>query len=268
MPALAPPFLPVLLGILIVGLGVALSILMFKGFVWLLQKPLLELAKQAFDYMKKLSFAGWLGLSIKLLIFGLSLVGLYTLYFAGIPILMPFFGPAAALVGWASFIGEIPFTIMMVNQLCDLAGNFLAKVAIKAFNFCFARQNAGEMVEDTSSQEKTSIKLVIGIFFVTINAFLNALLVIGTSIISLVATGACFINSFASNLIVPDREQEIRRSQANDDCLKVLMPKKQSHIAQGFFIPYKTELSQINGCYPKEPISEEVNSFSQRRVSI
>lgn len=220
--SVAPPFLPILLGTLIVGLGVALSILMFKGYVWLLQKPLLELAKQAFEYMKKLSFSGWLGLGIKLLIFGLSGVGLFTLYFAGVPILMPFFGPVAALIGWASFIGEIPFTIMMVNQLCDLAGNFLANCALKAFNFCFARQNAGKMVEDTSSQEKTSFKLAIGIFFVTVNAVFNALLVIGTSIISLVATGACFVNSFASNLIVPDRERENRRSQANDACLQML----------------------------------------------
>jgi hypothetical protein len=258
--SVAPPFLLILLGALIIGLGVALSILMFKGYVWLLQLPLVVeltqktfdcmrklpftgrpgfilkllifvpffiflLAQQAFNYLKKLSFAGWLGLGIKLLIFGLSGVGLFTLYFAGVPILVPFFGPAAVFIGWASFIGEIPFTIMMVNNLCDLAGNFLVNSAIKAFNFCFARQNAGEMVEETSSQEKTSFKLVIGIFFITINAMLNALLVISTSFISLVATGACFINSFASNLIVPNKDQESRRRQANEDCLQVLMPK-------------------------------------------
>ncbi|WP_342147435.1 hypothetical protein [Rickettsiella endosymbiont of Aleochara curtula] len=227
----APPFLPILLGILIVGLGVALSILMFKGFVWLLQKPLIKLAKQALDHMKKLSFLGWLGLSIKLLIFGLSVVGIYALYFAGIPILVPFFGPAAVLIGWASFFGELPFTLMVVSQLCDLVGSFLANNAIKIFNFCFTRQNVAEQLEDTSTQEKTSFKLVIGIFFVTINAFLNALLVIGTTIISLVATGACFVNSFASNLIVPNSEQEIRRNKANDACLQALMPKNKEVIS-------------------------------------
>lgn len=227
----APPFLPILLGILIVGLGVALSILMFKGFVWLLQKPLIKLAKQALDHMKKLFFLGWLGLSIKLLIFGLSVVGIYALYFAGIPILVPFFGPAAVLIGWASFFGELPFTLMVVSQLCDLVGSFLANNAIKIFNFCFTRQNVAEQLEDTSTQEKTSFKLVIGIFFVTINAFLNALLVIGTTIISLVATGACFVNSFASNLIVPNSEQEIRRSKANDACLQALMPKNKEVIS-------------------------------------
>ncbi len=221
--SVAPPFLPILLGILMVGLGVALSLLMFKGFVWLLQKPLLELAKQAFNHMKKLSFLGWLGLGIKLLVCCLSLVGLYTLYFAGIPILMPFFGPAAVLIGWASFIGEIPFTLMMVSQLCDLAGNFLANSVKKVLNFCFTRRNVGEMTENTTSHEKT--KLLIGILFVTINAFLNALLVIGTSIISLVATGACFVNSFASNLIVPNKEQENRRKQANEVCIQILKSK-------------------------------------------
>ncbi|MEN9449577.1 MAG: hypothetical protein RJA83_191 [Pseudomonadota bacterium] len=261
----APPFLPILLGILMVGLGVALSILMFKGYIWLLQHPLVEkLVQQAFDYMrklpfagilgfvikllifvpllvfflglhvydylKKLSFVGWLGLGIKLLIFGLSGVGLFTLYFAGVPILVPFFGPAAVFIGWASFIGEIPFTIMMVNNLCDLAANFLVNSAIKAFNFCFARKAAGEVIDDSSPQEKISFKLIIGVIFVTINALLNALLVIGTSIISLVATGACFINSFASNLIVPDKDQENRRRQANDDCLQLLIPKNKDVI--------------------------------------
>ncbi len=74
-----------------VGLGVALSILMFKGFVWLLHNSLFELAKQAFEYMRKLSFVGWLGLGIKLLIFGLSVVGIYALYFAGISNFNTFF---------------------------------------------------------------------------------------------------------------------------------------------------------------------------------
>lgn len=256
----APPFLPILLGTLIVGLGVALSILMFKGYIWLLQHPLVDklvqqafdymrklpfagrlgfavkllifvplfvflLVQQAFDYLKKLSPVGWLGLGIKLLIFGLSLVGLYTLYFAGIPILVPFFGPVAVLIGWASFIGEIPFTIMMVNKFCDLAANFLANFAIKAFNFCFARKAAGEMIDASLSRDKIIFKLVVGLIFVTINALLNALLVIGTSTISLVSTGACFINSFASNLIVPNKDQENRRKQANDDCLQLLIPK-------------------------------------------
>lgn len=225
--SIATPLLPILLGTLMVGLGMALSILMFKGFVWLLQKPLLELAKQAFDYMKNLSFLGGLGLGLKLLVCGLSMVGLYTLYFAGIPTLMPFFGPAAVLIGWASFLGEIPFTLMMVSQLCDLAGNFLANSARKLFNFCFARQNAEEKVEGNSSQEKTSFKLkllvTLFIIFITINALMNALLVIGAaSILALVAVAACFINSFASNLIVPDRELENRRNQANDACLQVL----------------------------------------------
>lgn len=315
----APPFLPILLGTLIVGLGVALSILMFKGYIWLLQHPLVDkLVRQAFDYMrrlpfdgrlgfaikllffvplfvfflglqvydylKKLSFAGWLGLSLKLLIFGLSLVGLFTLYFAGIPILIPFFGPAAVLIGWASFLGEIPFTLMVVNQLCDLAGNFLDNIAAKTFNFCFAKKTAGEMIDDSSLQEKISFKLIIGLIFVTINALLNSLLVIGTSIISLVATGACFINSFASNLIVPNKDQENRRNLANDDCLKVLMPKNKTVMSDrsgdvfrdttnkfnslSLFTLPKGGAQKMNGHHANmEPISNE-NYPSSRRASI
>ncbi len=272
----APPFLPILLGILIVGLGVALSILMFKGFVWLLQKPLIKLAKQALDHMKKLSFLGWLGLSIKLLIFGLSVVGIYALYFSGIPILVPFFGPAAVLIGWASFFGELPFTLMVVSQLCDLIGCFLANNAIKTFNFCFARNTAEEMINDNSPQEKISFKLVIEVIFVTINAILNALLVVGTSIISLVATGACFINSFASNLIVPNSEQENRRNQADKACLEVLLSKNRdvSSDSSGsyrnnrsskvcpsrLFCSLKSEAP--NGCVtPIEPISNKACQF-------
>lgn len=279
----APPFLPILLGILIVGLGVALSILMFKGFVWLLQKPLIKLAKQAFDHMKKLSFLGWLGLGIKLLIFGLSIVGIYALYFAGIPILVPFFGPAAVLIGWASFFGELPFTLMVVSQLCDLVGSFLANNAIKTFNFCFARNTAEEMINDNSPQEKISFKLVIEVIFVTINAILNALLVIGTSIISLVATGACFINSFASNLIVPNSEQENRRNQADKACLEVLLSKNRD-VSSDSSGSYRNNRSSIvcssrlfhslkseapNGCVtPNGPISNAVNFFSPRHASL
>ncbi len=272
--SIATPFLPILLGTLMVGLGMALSILMFKGFVWLLQKPLLELAKQAFDYMKNLSFLGWLGLGLKLLVCGLSMVGLYTLYFAGIPTLMPFFGPAAVLIGWASFLGEIPFTLMMVSQLCDLAGNFLANSARKVFNFCFARQNAEEKVEGNSSQEKTSFKLkllvTLFIIFITINALMNALLVIGAaSILALVAVAACFINSFASNLIVPDRELENRRNQANDACLQVFKTNTtKKEVPCDVLIPITRSDILANDCRSAScpslffvPQNEKINSY-------
>ncbi len=122
---------------------------------------------------------------------------------------------------------------MMVNELCDLAGNFLANIVIKAFNFCFARKAAGEMIGDISPQEKISFKLVIGLIFVTIDALLNALLVIGTSTISLVATGACFINSSSLFTLPKNEAQEMNDYHANN---------KATPQAIGFYSPRYTGL--------------------------
>lgn len=190
--ALWPPLPFILIGILAATYCVAITMAMFKAFVNGLQNPLPSF-KSFLEKIKSLSFRQWIAYAAKATIVAFALFGLFFLCFTGLDSLVALLGPILSqVIGWAAFIGQIPFTMLTVDKLCDAFGNFLVHPKKTIINFF--------------SQVRGPLEFL-GLIA---NALGNAALVIKASVVSAVAGASCFIISWAGNRVDHDKGKAIR----------------------------------------------------------
>lgn len=151
-----------------------------------------------------------------------AIFGLYFLCSAGIATLAEIAGSTiASVITWASFLGQIPFVIVTVSGFCNSVADFVGTNVSKVVKFCFGSQsNQATRTNEFQSTSTTGFfKRVFEFLGLVINALGNAVLVVGHSISSYVAGAACFLNSYAGNLIGQDTSEQSERKKATDAIL-------------------------------------------------
>jgi len=228
-PALAtlfPAGPAIILGILCVAIAIAMSLVMFRAFVE--AAPSLSFFKivQAIRrFFNTLTPGKFMVCIVKGAIIGFVVFGLYTLVFAGIPLLAETFTGAVfggvavvgnvvgAIVGWFSFIGQIPFTVRTVSNWCDFMGDGLRT----AFNgICVFFRIRQPRATACASSSSTSTSILVRIFenlYLSLNALGNGVLVVQKTLLSVLAGVACFVMSFSANLVRPDRSEQLQRAE-------------------------------------------------------
>jgi hypothetical protein len=125
----AGPALPaILIGILAVAIGVAMSIIMFRAFVGVLQKPFsfAQLWQGLVKTLRELTVIKALGYAIKGLIIAFAIFSLFFLCATGVPTLAIAFGATVAhIFGLASFVGQIPFCAVTMSNFCDFVAEWV-----------------------------------------------------------------------------------------------------------------------------------------------
>jgi hypothetical protein len=227
---LSPQAAAILLGVLAAVLCMSMSIIMFKAFVGVVSAFSFKTLYQTFaSSIEKLSFINIVSYVIKAGIIGFSLFGLYYLCFAALSTLGVAFGPVLSLiVGWASFLGQIPFTIVTANAFCNFLGEFLTAQIKKINIFSVAQFEINVLPEKNESLlEKDSFfySLIHGLYkasCIIFNALGNGILVVHQTVSSYLAGGACTFNSIACNLIHTDQTLQEQRDAADRSIIETL----------------------------------------------
>ncbi|MDQ8039972.1 MAG: hypothetical protein REH83_06145 [Rickettsiella sp.] len=230
--AACPAIPAVIVGILAVALCVAMSFVMFRAFVGILQKSFsfAQLHKAVVNILKSLMTVRGL---VKAAILVFAIFSLYFLCFLGLPTLTLAFGGAIALVVCvASLIGQLPFTILTVNTFCDLIVNSVVTGVKKIVNLFRGEQksysnNLTKRFENPSS-DKGFFKRCTSFFgkrvaepaCLVFNAAGNGVLVVDPkSLTTCVAAGGNVLNSMAGNLVT-DVGKAPERVQADEVIIK------------------------------------------------
>jgi hypothetical protein len=234
---MCPPLAGIIVGILVVGVAIGLSLVMLKGWVDFLQSQfsLRDSLTRITDEIKALSFAQlsiyMLKLVLKITFIGFALFGLFFLCFTGIPSLVPALGSVGSwIVGFASFIGDLPFTIITILAFCN---------SLSAFNFFSRTEQINsrevEKTETSSLSDKSSFFMrIFNGSMLVINAIGRSIQVFNGSIVSAIAAAACCISAFAGTLIKQDDKEKNARRKADGDCKQSLLKRDgEDDIQQG-----------------------------------
>lgn len=232
---LCPPLSGIIIGTLVSGLLIGLSFVMFRAFLSVLQSQFSfrDSLQRLVDEIKRLSLTQKLiytfKTALKVAFIGFALFGLFFLCFTGIPSLATTLGPIISqIVGWGSFIGDLPFTIVTIITFCGLITSKLFSTSMQTN---LSDQNNSEVKEALSSLPKNS--LFINLFkscMLVLNAIGRSISIFNGSVISAMGAVACCISAFAGTLIKKESDEESLRNQANDACIALLNPLGQDKI--------------------------------------
>lgn len=172
-PTLSLIFPGIIIAILVFGISTALSFVIFKAWVDLMQtRFFLDMRNELtriFNEIKVLSFIHILGYILQATFIGFALFGLFFLCFTGIPSLVPALGLAGSwVIGLAAFIGDLPFTVI---TMCAFYAS-LSAFALSAFNFFFRTDQMILMEEDQrpSSPNKNPLLRIANALMLLVNA--------------------------------------------------------------------------------------------------
>lgn len=222
---LCPPLAATIIAILISGLLIGLSFVMFTAFLSVLQNQFSfrSSLQNLVSEIKLLSFTQKLiyifKTALKIVFIGFALFGLFFLCFTGIPSLTSALGPIISqIVGWGSFIGDLPFTLVTIITFCDL---MTSKVFSTTTQVNLSAENDAEAIERLSSLPKNSffIQIFKGCLLV-LNAIGRSISIFNGSVISAIGAVACCISVFAGTLIKKESDEESIRNKANDVCIE------------------------------------------------
>lgn len=206
----------ILIGALVFGMTIGLSLIIFKAWVYLVNVirtkfscwgDFSECLLKQFKAIKNLTVTQFLGYLFQIAFISFALFGLFFLCFTGIPSLVPAFTPIGSwIVGLAAFLGDLPFTIITVSSFCS------------SFMQWFARADSSETSEreGLASPVKRSLltRIAEGVMLVA-NAVGRSIQVFNGKLISVFAALACFFSALAGTLLKADNPEENSRNQAN-----------------------------------------------------
>ena len=134
--AAAAPALPVIIiGALVAAIAIAMSIIMFRAFVGILQKPFsfAQLWKDFVKTLREMTVSKALGYVVKGSIIVFAIFSLYFLCSIGIPTLTIAFGATVAhLFSLASFVGQIPFCAVTISNFCNFVTEWVTEKFFRA----------------------------------------------------------------------------------------------------------------------------------------
>ncbi len=221
----AGPALPAIIaGILAVAIGVAMSIIMFRAFAGILQKPFTfaQLWQGFVKTCREMTVGKAVGYFFKGLIIAFAIFSLFFLCSTGVPTLATAFGVTVAhLFGFASFVGQIPFCAVTISNFCNFVADW---VTTKFFSkeHALSGKISQRLSEPTWSKQgffRRCLSFIKQVFVpgaLPANAAGNgALVVVPNSPITYVAAAGNTLISVAGNM-VPDEVGEAReRIQAD-----------------------------------------------------
>ncbi|WP_342220776.1 hypothetical protein [Rickettsiella endosymbiont of Miltochrista miniata] len=239
----------IVIGILVFGITIALSFVIFKAWVHFLQSPfflwLENGLKRIFNEIKALpltqipnyifkgiqalfkrifalSFIQILSYIFKAAFISFALFGLFFLCFAGIPSLVPALGLTASwITGLAAFIGDLPFTVITMCAFWDSLSAF----SVSMVNF-FSRteQMPLETEDQRSSLPNNNLFMrIVNALMLLVNAIGRSIQVFNGSIISAIAAIACCFSAIAGTLIKQDKHEEHIRDKASKASKELLI---------------------------------------------
>lgn len=239
----------IVIGILVFGITIALSFVIFKAWVHFLQSPfflwLENGLKRIFNEIKALpltqipnyifkgiqalfkrifalSYIQILSYIFKAAFISFALFGLFFLCFAGIPSLVPALGLTASwITGLAAFIGDLPFTVITMCAFWDSLSAF----SVSRVNFFSRTEQMPLETEDQrpSSPNNNLFMRIVNALMLLVNAIGRSIQVFNGSIISAIAAIACCFSAIAGTLIKQDKHEEHIRDKASKASKELLI---------------------------------------------
>jgi hypothetical protein len=230
-----PPLPLIIVGVLAVAVGIALTVSVLTASLELLKKVAAlnlgfkgicqyayEKCREWFKNLKNLKAREKVGLVIMLLLLPVALAGLaYFRYIAGVDLAV-FIGIAGAIVmGIVAYIPQMAFTYLSINK----------------FKNILTTTQAEDNLSPKSLLNRAKSVLSVSWYWLglTINAIGNAILVYTGSAVSIVGAIACGLNSLTGSLSGPDMNQN-KRKQATQGIVQEY---------EGFMSKPKTESSML-----------------------
>ncbi len=214
-----PPLPLIIVGVLAVAVGIALTVATLTASLELLKKVaalnmnLKELSHYTyknciewFKNLKNLKTHEKLGLVIMLVLLPVGLAGLaYYRYTAGVDLSI-FIGITGAIVmGIVAYIAQMAFICLSINKLKN--------ALIKPFSSTATQQAMGiPLSKSLLSRAKSFFSNIWYTLGLSINALGNSVLVYDGSSVSVAGAVACGVNSFSGNMLKPDKNQQKRKT--------------------------------------------------------
>jgi len=224
----------IILGILGTLVGIGITILMFNAFVAVAPIALSKIKEgiQQF-FAKKRTISEWIGVTVsialKAALVAFVTLGLYFSVFYGIPDLvtaLSFWPTLGSIIGWISFVGQVPFLIVSVNN----ASNLIAKKIKACFAFCRSHPLTPTVEENTSEPSSTSprrsdvLQAVVDIFLIIWNALGHGAPFVAhsTTPLACVAATANVAMSTAANITEEGNDNIERRAERDKKTIRAL----------------------------------------------
>lgn len=224
-PAL-PVVLPaVLISTLVIGIGLGLSLLMFKAWVYLVDlmqtkfssgREFLAWFIKEIKAFKNLTITQLLSYLLQVVFTGFALFGLFFICFTGIPSLVPALTLTGSwIVGFAAFLGDLPFTVITVLNFCSGFKQLFSQIDL----------NTTPAIEEpvSAANKKPLLARVTHGVLLTANAAGRSIQVFDGKLISAFAAVACFFSALAGTLSKSDNHEENSRNKANQTNKRLLI---------------------------------------------
>lgn len=213
-----PPLPLIIVGVLAVAVGIALTVATLTASLELLKKvaalnkSFKELSQYAyknciewFKNLKNLKTHEKVGLVIMLVLLPVGLAGLaYYRYTAGVDLSI-FIGITGAIVmGIVAYIAQMAFICLSINKLKN--------ALIRPFSSTETQQAMDiPLSKSLLSRTKSFLSTIWYTLGLSVNAVGNSVLVYDSSSVSMAGAVACGVNSFSGNMIKPDMNQQKRK---------------------------------------------------------